>query len=149
MLPGTAGINAPTAVFVLVAHHLSERAAQPAGIAALKQRMQQDVVGLEHGVGFEFAAPVAVGVLQTEEKIARAGKGRVYVRHVRVNAAKFGAAEFGLSESGRCGLCLLLLWMSCVLIRLCYRGKRVRLDQSSDSWRAQVRERRSLGANSS
>ncbi len=68
---GTAGIDAPAAVFVLVAHHLGEGALEAAGIAALEQRVQKDVVGFEHGIGFELAAPVAVRML-LREKVLRA-----------------------------------------------------------------------------
>ena len=48
---GPAGIDAPTAVVVLIAHHLRAGALEPAGIAALEQRVQEDVVGFEHRVG--------------------------------------------------------------------------------------------------
>ncbi len=86
----TAGIDAPASIFVLVAHHLSERALQAAGIAAFEQRVQKDVVGLEHRVGFELAAPVAVGMLQGEEEIARAGDRRSRLGQIRVDSAKAG-----------------------------------------------------------
>jgi hypothetical protein len=41
-------------------------------IAGAEQRVQQNVVGFEGGVGFQFAAPVAVFVLLGEKNFARA-----------------------------------------------------------------------------
>ena len=40
-------------------------------IAGPEQRVQQDVIGLERGIGFEFAAPVPFLVLLREEIFAR------------------------------------------------------------------------------
>jgi len=64
-----ARIYAPTAVFVLVAHHLGERALKPAWIAAFQLRMQIDVVGLEHRIGFQFPTPIPIGMLLGEQEL--------------------------------------------------------------------------------
>ncbi len=48
--------------------------ASAARIAALQQRVQKDVVGLEHRIGLEFAAPVALRMLPGEEKLPRADR---------------------------------------------------------------------------
>ena len=84
-----AGIDAPTAVFVLVAHHFSERALEPAWFAAFQQRVEKNIVGLELG------APVAVVMLQREQVFAPTHDGRLHIGHVRVNAAKLGPPEMG------------------------------------------------------
>ena len=44
-------------------------ASQAFRIAAFQQSMQKDVVGLEHGVGFELAAPVAFRMLAREDVV--------------------------------------------------------------------------------
>ena len=43
----------------------------PAFIASAQQRMNHDVVGLERRVGFQLAAPIALGLLLREQKIPR------------------------------------------------------------------------------
>ena len=45
------------------------------GIAGSQQGVQQNVIGLERGIGFEFAAPVAVRVLLREKKFPRRRNG--------------------------------------------------------------------------
>ena len=72
---------------------------QTAGIAALKQRVQEDVIGFEHRVGFELAAPVALGMLLREQEVARLRDCVVNMSQIRVDAA----------EPGRSGMRLLLL----------------------------------------
>ena len=62
-----AGIQAPATVVVLVAHHLCEGAPQAARVAGFEKGVEEDVVGLEHRVGFEFAAPIAVRMLAGED----------------------------------------------------------------------------------
>ena len=69
---GTAGIEAPTAVFLLVAQNLSEGALHAFRIARVEQRVQEDVIGLQHRVGFELPAPITVGVLLREQILASA-----------------------------------------------------------------------------
>ena len=64
-----AGIDAPTAIFVLVSKNLVDRPLHAAAIARAQQHVHKDVVGLEHGVGFEFATPVALRMLQPEQPI--------------------------------------------------------------------------------
>ena len=65
-------INPPAAVFILMAENVVGALLKALRIAGAKQRVQQNVVGLERGVGFEFAAPVAVLVLLGEKPIAAA-----------------------------------------------------------------------------
>jgi len=99
-----AGIDAPTAVFVLVAHHLSERTLEPARIARFQERVQEDIVGLEHRVGFEFPAPITIRVLQGEQEVPRADDGRLNICQVRVQSP-----ESGPPKTRRHGLRLPLL----------------------------------------
>ena len=47
--------------------------------------MQKDVVGFEHRVGFELAAPVAIGMLLRNEVIARANNGSINFRQIRID----------------------------------------------------------------
>ena len=92
----SAGIDAPTAVLVLVAHHLRERATKPARIAAFQKCVQEDVVGFEHRVGFEFPVPIAVWVLPREQVLAGADNGRLHIRQVRIHPPEAGRRELGL-----------------------------------------------------
>jgi hypothetical protein len=52
--------------------------------------MQEDVIGFEHGVRFEFPAPVAIGVLLGEKELTAAHNGRFNIRQVRIQAPEFG-----------------------------------------------------------
>jgi len=47
-------------------------------IAGSEQDVQQDVIGFEGGIGFEFAAPVSVFVLLGEKPVAGAVDGGGY-----------------------------------------------------------------------
>jgi hypothetical protein len=57
-------------------------------IASSEQNVQQDVIGFESGIGFEFAAPVAVLVLLGEKPFARAVDGGSYAAGEIVNFAE-------------------------------------------------------------
>ena len=46
-----------------------DRPLHAVAIARTQKHVQEDVVGLEHGVRFEFAAPVAVRMLQAEKPV--------------------------------------------------------------------------------
>ena len=92
-----AGIDAPTAVLVLVAHHLGKSALQPARIAAFQLRMQIDVICLEHRIGFQFPAPIPVGMLLREQELARAHDGRLNLREVRIQPPKPGHRDLRLN----------------------------------------------------
>ena len=72
---GTGGVDAPAAVFVLVAHDPVGGFLKAVGIAGAEQRVQQNVIGFERGIGFEFAAPVAFFVLLRKKKFASGGDG--------------------------------------------------------------------------
>src|SRR2546423_9094514 len=70
-------INGPAAVFVLMAKNIVCALLIALGIAGTEQRVQQNVVRLEGGIGFEFAAPVTVLVLLRKQAItARANRRR-------------------------------------------------------------------------
>jgi hypothetical protein len=55
--------------------------------------MQKDVIGLEHRIGFELPAPVAVGMLTRDYVIARPDDRRLDLRQVRIDAAEARAAK--------------------------------------------------------
>ena len=61
---------------------------QAGGVAGFEQRVQEDVVGFEHGIGFQFAAPEAVGMLKGEKVFARDEDGFFYIRQVLIDAAE-------------------------------------------------------------
>jgi hypothetical protein len=84
----TAGIDAPAAVFVLIAHHFSARAGEAAWVAALKQRVEKDVIGLEHRIAFELAAPVTFRMLLGEKKLARLMDSGPNVSQVCIHASE-------------------------------------------------------------
>ena len=90
-----AGIEAPASVVVLVAHHLAAGALQTARIAALEQGVEEDVVGLEHRIGFEFAAPVAVRMLPGQDVVRRPADGGLDISQVRIQAPEFRRAIWG------------------------------------------------------
>ena len=63
-------INTPAAICVLVIENVTRRLLEPLRRARTEQGVQQDVVGFEGSVGFEFATPVALIVLLREEEFA-------------------------------------------------------------------------------
>src|SRR6185312_15372269 len=69
---GAAVIDGPAAVLVLMAENLPRRLLKALFIARSQQRMQENVIGFEGGVGFEFAAPEAFRLLAGKKKSARA-----------------------------------------------------------------------------
>ena len=89
-IAGAAGIDGPAAIGVLVAHDFCEGALEAAWIAAFEECVEEDVVGLEHGIGFEFAGPVAFRMLFGEEEVTRADDGRIDIRHVGIQTPKPG-----------------------------------------------------------
>jgi hypothetical protein len=58
------------------------------GVAGSEQGVEQNVIRLEGGVGFEFAAPVAILVLCGEEKFAGGAHGGGYAAGQSVDSAK-------------------------------------------------------------
>ena len=58
------------------------------GIAGAEQSVQQNVIGLERGVGFQFAAPVAILVLRGEKKLAGGAHGGGYTAGQTVDLAE-------------------------------------------------------------
>ena len=61
---GTTGVNAPAAIFVLMLEYPVRGFPEALLIARAEQRVQQDVIGFEGGIGFQLAAPVAIFVLR-------------------------------------------------------------------------------------
>ena len=53
-------IGRPASVFILVLQDVTRGLVESRLIDGAEQRMQQDVVGLEGGIGFELAAPLGV-----------------------------------------------------------------------------------------
>src|SRR5258708_6367319 len=70
------GVDAPSAVFVLMAEDPVGGFLKAFGVAGTEQRMQQDVVGFEGSVSFKLAAPVAFFVLLREKKFTSGLNGR-------------------------------------------------------------------------
>ena len=64
-----AGVDAPAAVFILMAQNPVRGLLKSFLISCAEQGVQQDVIGLESGIGFEFAAPVTVFVLFARREI--------------------------------------------------------------------------------
>src|ERR1700738_312138 len=62
-------VDTPSAVLILMTENLVDRTLHPAAISRAPQGMDEDVVGLEHTVGFELTAPIAVGMLQIEQPV--------------------------------------------------------------------------------
>jgi hypothetical protein len=50
--------------------------------------VEEDVIGFEHGISFEFATPVAIGMLLGKQVIARLKDRGFDFRQIRINAAK-------------------------------------------------------------
>src|ERR1700678_1460646 len=94
--------DAPPTVFILMAHNLVGGALHPAAIARAEQSVDEDVVGLEHAVSFEFAAPVAVGMLQAKQPILRAldALGNVVEAEVHPAIARLSRLICGLRITG-------------------------------------------------
>jgi hypothetical protein len=63
-------VSIPTTIFTLMLDNPVRRLAEALGVARPKQRMQQNVIGLERGIGFQFAAPISTFVLGREKKAA-------------------------------------------------------------------------------
>jgi hypothetical protein len=51
--------------------------------------MAEDVICLQHGVGFKLTAPVAVAMLQAEHPIAGARNGSLHLPERGIQASKF------------------------------------------------------------
>src|ERR1700730_4146424 len=62
-------VDAPATVFVLMTKNLIDRSFHPAAISSPKERMDEDIVGFQHAVGFELTAPITVGMLQAEQPV--------------------------------------------------------------------------------
>ena len=68
-------VDTPTAIFILMADNPVGGALKPLGVAGAEQGVEQNVIGFKRGIGFEFAAPVAIVVLGGEKKLASGGDG--------------------------------------------------------------------------
>ena len=101
-----AGIETPSAVFILMAKNLIHRALHPARIARTQQRMHEDVVGLEHDICLELAAPVPIGMLLPQQPVLGASNAVDDMIE-----SKIKSAEARLTSTGPdfCGLTLTLL----------------------------------------
>ena len=66
---GAPGILAPSAVFLLVAQDLVDRALHLAAIARAQHRVHEDVVRLQHRIGLQLAAPVALRMLLAKQPV--------------------------------------------------------------------------------
>ncbi len=66
-----AGIDAPAAVFILVVQDVRAALSKRSWLPVPSSSMQQDVIGLQAGIGFQFSAPVAIFVLLREKIFAR------------------------------------------------------------------------------
>ena len=75
MFEGPLGVDAPSAVFVLMLQNVARGLRHALRIARAQKHVQQDVIGFERGIGFQFAAPVAFFVLLGEQAVARAVDG--------------------------------------------------------------------------
>ncbi len=67
-----AGIDSPPAIRILVSQNLINGALHLPAVARAEQRVHEDIVGLQHRVGFQFAAPVAIGMLQSQQPVRTA-----------------------------------------------------------------------------
>ena len=68
---GPGGVDAPASIFILVVQDVASRLVKAFLAARAEQRMQQDVIGFEGGVGFQFSAPVTLVMLLREKILAR------------------------------------------------------------------------------
>src|SRR5208337_4331733 len=64
------GVDAPAAVFVLVVQDVARGLVKALLAARSEQRMEQDVIGFEGGIGFQLATPVPFWVLLREKIFA-------------------------------------------------------------------------------
>src|SRR5579872_1588202 len=68
-------VDTPSAIIVLMANDPVGRLLKALGIAGAQQSVEQNVIGFEGSVGFEFAAPVAFVVERREKKLAGSANG--------------------------------------------------------------------------
>src|SRR5262249_44363112 len=80
--------NRPATICVLVPDDLSRGLLQAHFIARSQKGMQQNVVGFEGCVGFEFAGPVSFRLLGREEESSRAVHRRGYAAGDVIDLAK-------------------------------------------------------------
>ena len=71
-----------------MAQNLVDRALHLAAIARTQQRVHEDVVGLQHRVGFQLAAPVAVRMLLPEQPVLGAFDAVDHLVQADVDPAK-------------------------------------------------------------
>src|SRR5205823_3869158 len=64
-------INWPAAIFILMAHDLRHRQFHAAAGAGAEKRVYGNVIGFQRGIGFQFAAPVAILMLKRKQAAAR------------------------------------------------------------------------------
>src|SRR5438067_575735 len=63
----SAFIDRPSTIFVLAIQDIPSRLLNTRGIARGQERVQQDVVGLERGIGAQFTAPISFLILNREQ----------------------------------------------------------------------------------
>ena len=64
------GIDAPATVLILVIENVASGLVKTLLAARAEQRVEQNVIGFEGGIGFEFSAPVTLFVLLREKIVA-------------------------------------------------------------------------------
>src|SRR5580700_3599808 len=84
----TGGIDTPATVFVLMLNNPVRGFLEALGVARSEQRVQQNVIRLQGGVGFQFPAPIAIFMLGGEEKLAGGAHGGGYAAGQPVDLAK-------------------------------------------------------------
>ena len=67
---GSSGVNTPSAVLILMLQNITLRFLESLTIARAEQRVQKDVIRFQCGIGFQFAAPVALFVLIRKKELA-------------------------------------------------------------------------------
>ena len=71
-----AEVDTPSAIFVLLLQNVARSFRHALRTAGAQKNVQDDVVGFERGIGFQFAAPVTIFVLLGKQAVAGAVNGR-------------------------------------------------------------------------
>src|SRR5208337_4041621 len=95
-----AGVIAPAAVFILVVQDVTRGLVKALLAARAEQRMEQNVIGFEGGVGFQFSAPVTLFVLLREKILAGRIDGYRDPASQVVNLSKSHLRHGGRTERG-------------------------------------------------
>jgi len=75
-VPWATRVETPTPVLVLDAEDLVEGPLEAAWITAIEKLMKENIICLEHRVGFELAAPISIRMLDREQIILGPRDGR-------------------------------------------------------------------------